>query len=58
MKHRHLELLAAAMSLTLLGSSPAAAQQPEIATAVAFTEGPTVDRDGNVTSARWCRCGS
>ena len=24
------------------------AQQPEIATAVAFTEGPTVDRDGNV----------
>ena len=26
----------------------AAAQQPEIATAVAFTEGPTVDRDGNV----------
>jgi gluconolactonase len=46
---RHLELLAAAMSLfTLLGSSPAAGQQPEIATAVAFTEGPTVDRDGNV----------
>lgn len=25
-----------------------AAQQPEIAAAVAFTEGPTVDRDGNV----------
>ena len=25
-----------------------AAQQPEIATAMAFTEGPTVDRDGNV----------
>ena len=25
-----------------------AAQQPEIATTVAFTEGPTVDRDGNV----------
>jgi gluconolactonase len=48
MKHRRLELLAAAMSLTLLGSSPAAEQQPEIATAVAFTEGPTVDRDGNV----------
>src|SRR4029450_13415116 len=49
MKHRHLELLVAAMSLfTLLGSSPAAGQQPEIATAVAFTEGPTVDRDGNV----------
>jgi gluconolactonase len=49
MKHRHHGLLAAAMSLfTLLGSSPAAGQQPEIATAVAFTEGPTVDRDGNV----------
>jgi gluconolactonase len=27
---------------------PAAAQQPEIATIVAFTEGPAVDRDGNV----------
>ena len=27
---------------------PAAAQQPEIAATVAFTEGPTVDRDGNV----------
>jgi len=28
--------------------SPVAAQQPEIATTVAFTEGPAVDRDGNV----------
>jgi len=28
--------------------SAAAAQQPEVATAVAFTEGPTVDRDGAV----------
>jgi gluconolactonase len=27
---------------------PAAAQHPEIATTVAFTEGPTVDRDGTV----------
>ena len=27
---------------------PRAAQQPEVATTVAFTEGPTVDRDGNV----------
>jgi gluconolactonase len=27
---------------------PAAAQQPEVATSVAFTEGPTVDREGNV----------
>jgi len=27
---------------------PGAAQQPEVATTVAFTEGPTVDREGNV----------
>ena len=27
---------------------PVAAQEPEIATTVSFTEGPTVDRDGNV----------
>jgi len=32
----------------LLMPRPVAAQQPEIATTVAFTEGPTVDRDGNV----------
>ena len=36
----------------VLVSAPAAelaiAQQPEIATAVSFTEGPTVDREGNV----------
>ena len=32
----------------IFGPSPAAGQQPEIATALAFTEGPTVDRDGNV----------
>jgi gluconolactonase len=31
-----------------LASIQAAAQQPEIATAMAFTEGPTVDRAGNV----------
>ena len=29
-------------------SGAAASQQPEVATTVAFTEGPTVDRDGNV----------
>ena len=29
-------------------SGPAMAQQPEIATTVAFTEGPTADRDGNI----------
>ena len=27
---------------------PAAAQQPEIAATIAFTEGPSVDREGNV----------
>jgi gluconolactonase len=32
----------------VLTPSLAAAQTPEIATTVAFTEGPTVDRDGNV----------
>jgi len=35
-------------SIALLAASPAAPQQAEIATAVAFTEGPVVDRDGNV----------
>jgi len=29
-------------------AAPAVAQEPEVATTVAFTEGPTVDRDGNV----------
>ena len=36
----------ALMILALTGT--AIAQQPEIATTVAFTEGPTVDRDGTV----------
>jgi gluconolactonase len=31
-----------------LTSWPVQGQQPEVATTVAFTEGPTVDRDGNV----------
>src|SRR2546422_4655837 len=46
---RRLEVLAAAIAL-IAAPVPrlASAQQPEIATAVAFTEGPTVDRDGNV----------
>jgi gluconolactonase len=35
-------------SLALLMPLPAASQQPEIATAVAFTEGPVADREGNV----------
>ena len=32
----------------MLGLAPVAGQQPEIATTVAFTEGPVVDREGNV----------
>jgi gluconolactonase len=38
----------AAIVAAILTGAPAIAQQPEIATTVAFTEGPTVDRDGNV----------
>ena len=39
-----------ALAIALIGVVPRllAAQQPEIATTVAFTEGPAVDRDGNV----------
>jgi gluconolactonase len=40
-------LLAAAMVSAAL-AHVTAAQQPEIATAIAFTEGPTVDAEGNV----------
>jgi gluconolactonase len=32
----------------LLAAWPAAGQEPEVATTVAFTEGPAVDREGNV----------
>jgi len=47
--YRAVEFLAKAMVLICFVMSwPAAAQQPEIATTVAFTEGPTVDREGNV----------
>ena len=48
MKHIRLDALAIAMAVIGVLVPMAAAQQPEIATAVAFTEGPTVDRDGNV----------
>ena len=48
-----------ATAIVIGGAVPrlAAAQQPEIATAVAFTEGPAVDRDGNVyfTEMVWQR---
>jgi gluconolactonase len=36
------------VSIEVVVPNLSAGQQPEIATAVAFTEGPTVDRDGNV----------
>jgi gluconolactonase len=36
------------VSIEVVTPNLSAGQQPEIATAVAFTEGPTVDRDGNV----------
>lgn len=49
--------LTAASIVAAMLVSPIAAQQPEIATAIAFTEGPTVDRDGNVyfTDLVWQR---
>ena len=41
-------LLFAALPISLLTPVPGTAQQPEVATTVAFTEGPAVDREGNV----------
>ena len=47
--HLRLNILAAVIaSLGVMVPMLTTAQQPEVATAVAFTEGPTVDRDGNV----------
>jgi gluconolactonase len=47
-RHR-LEVLATAITLVgLVVPGPAVAQTPEVATSLAFTEGPAVDRDGNV----------
>jgi gluconolactonase len=44
-----MKLFVAALTfIALMVSLPAAAQQAEIATTVAFTEGPAVDREGNV----------
>ena len=49
LKYSHAETLAKAMFfICLLMALTASAQQPEIATTVAFTEGPAVDREGNV----------
>ena len=42
-----MHVTAASLAAALLVSTTAA-QAPEIATTVAFTEGPTVDRDGKV----------
>src|SRR5215210_3827636 len=41
-------LVAAIAAVGFITPSFASAQQPEIATTMAFTEGPVVDRDGNV----------
>lgn len=41
-------LSATLLLVCLITARPAAGQQPEVATTVAFTEGPTVDREGNV----------
>ena len=41
-------LVPALLLITVLTAQPVVAQQPEIATTVAFTEGPVADRDGNV----------
>jgi hypothetical protein len=47
--HRLLNVSAAAIAIAGVIVPPSVrAQQPEIAIAVAFTEGPAVDRDGNV----------
>ena len=49
MSYRRLEVVASAIALIGLAvPRVAVAQAPEVATAVAFTEGPAVDRDGNV----------
>ena len=49
MNRRRLTLLATAIALVGIAVPwPAEAQQPEIATTVAFTEGPAVDGEGNV----------
>ena len=49
MTHRLLNVGVAAIAIvSAIVPLSVSAQQPEIAIAVAFTEGPTVDRDGNV----------
>ena len=41
-------MLATEPLIVLVCAKPATAQAPEVATSVSFTEGPAVDRDGNV----------
>ena len=48
MRKRRLVLVIALSLVAISIPTVAAAQAPEIATAVAFTEGPAIDRDGNV----------
>jgi gluconolactonase len=49
MRHHRLDVLATAITLIgLFIPGAAIAQTPEVATSLAFTEGPAVDRDGNV----------
>ena len=47
LRHSHSLVAAIALFVAVIPGL-AAAQQPEVASSVAFTEGPTVDRDGNV----------
>ena len=49
MTHHRLQVLATVITVfVLLPAGPAGAQTPEVATSLAFTEGPAVDREGNV----------
>src|SRR4051812_27487533 len=48
MKRRTARVAAAAALFAVGCVGVAQAQQPEVAITVAFTEGPTLDRDGNV----------
>jgi len=49
MTHHRLDVLATAIALVgLMVPGHAVAQTPEVATQLAFTEGPAVDREGNV----------
>ena len=47
-RHRLAVLTTAITLIVLVPARPAVSQTPEVATSVAFTEGPVVDRDGNV----------